>query len=203
MLHPFQPRRPSGGRLRWDLWGLPLALILLGGAFSPIRGEIFRWTDESGTITFTDNLQSVPPQYRHQVRALDDSLPPTPEGSPIPLEQNALGYVVSARVNRRLPVRLVLDTGATSTVISRDAADTLGLEVRNDRPVIIQTANGTVEAAVARVEEIEVGGQRVGPLDVIIHDAVPGADGLLGMNFLGAFRVEIHGDGPTLMLSRP
>ena len=67
--------------------------------------------------------------------------------------------------------------------------------------MVLQTANGTVEAGWAEVKRIEVGGRRAGPLRVVVHEAVPGADGLLGMNFLAGFRVEIRAAGPSLVLS--
>lgn len=119
----------------------------------------------------------------------------------IPLEANELGFLVEARINGETSVRLIVDTGATATVLSPSVARQLGLTVRTEPPVVVRTAGGTVQAGLAEVGEIEVGGRKAGPLRVVIHDAVPGADGLLGMNFLGLFRVELDADAPALLLS--
>ncbi len=146
-------------------------------------------------------MQGVPPDYRDQVTSLDDHLPPPRPPQRIPLERNNLGFVVTTRFNGEIPARLVVDTGATSTVISPALARRLGLRVRTDPPVIVRGVTGTAEAGWASVQEIEVGGRRAGPIQVVVHDAVPGADGLLGMNFLGSFRVEILAEGPSLTLS--
>ena len=186
---------------------MPLALIaglcalaVLGGA---VQAEIYRWVDERGSMHFADNLHSVPPQYRAQLHTLDDQLPPTPQPHLIPLENAAQGFVVQASVNDQTTVRLVLDTGATSTVLAPRVVHGLGIPIRTDPPVQVHTANGVVEAGWAEGVVIEVGGRRSAPLNVIVHDAVPGADGLLGMNYLGAYRVEIRAAGPHLLLSAP
>jgi clan AA aspartic protease (TIGR02281 family) len=111
--------------------------------------------------------------------------------------------VVQVRVNDRETCRLVVDTGATSTVLSPRIADRLGIQIRRAPPVVLHTAGGQIQAGWADLESVEVGGHKVGPLRVIVHESVEGADGLLGMNFLDAFRVEIRSEGPTMSLTRP
>jgi clan AA aspartic protease (TIGR02281 family) len=196
------------------VWQVPLALtfcLALTLLALPAASEIYRWTDEAGSVHFTDSLHGVPPKYRNQVQIRSDRLPTAPPSAPpapatslsarVPLERMDGGYVVQARINGRLMARLLLDTGASMTLLSPRVADQLGLAVQRNPPVLLRTANGQVEAGWADVESIDVGGHRAGPLRVVIHDAIKEADGLLGLNFLGAFRVEIHSQGPTLMLS--
>lgn len=132
---------------------------------------------------------------------MDDRLPAPEPARIVPLEANEAGYVVQARINDTQTVRLVLDTGATATVLSPAVAQRLGLKVRRDPPVLVRTAGGTVTAGTAEVAALEVGGRRAGPLQVVVHDAVPGADGLLGMNFLGLFHVELRADQHALLLT--
>jgi clan AA aspartic protease (TIGR02281 family) len=179
------------------------ALLLVWLLCCPAAAQIYQWKDSRGTTYFADSLHAVPPEYRDQVQALDDRLPPPKPPAQIPLHRGDLGYLVDVTFNRSVAARLILDTGATSTVISRSLASRLGVAVRRDPPVLVKTAGGTVQAGVARVEDLEVGGRHVGPLDVIVHDAVPGMDGLLGMNFLGFFKVEIRSAIPALILSPP
>lgn len=157
----------------------------------------------------------MPARYRRQIETRAEELAPEPppaaalpqQGAPprsaagIPLERGQWGYVVQVRVNDRETARLILDTGATATSLSPRVADRLGLTVRYDPPVTVHTAGGSVRAGRAQVDSLDVGGRRVAPVDVLVFDPVPGADGLLGMDFLGAFRVEIHAQGPALTLS--
>lgn len=176
---------------------IALLLALAGAA----GAEIYRWTDDQGTTHYTDNLHSVPPAHADRVRTLDDRLPPPPPPPQIPLERRDGGFVVAARLEGRTQVRLVVDTGASVTLLSPRVAQALALEVQSTPPVLLRTANGTVEAGWARLREIEVGGRRAGPLRVVIHEALPGLDGLLGMDFLGQYRMELRAEVPALILA--
>lgn len=178
-----------------------------------LRAEIYQWVDRSGSVHFSDNLLSVPPEFRDQIRTRSDRLPPTgPAAEPraarspredVPLEKRDVGYVVRARINGRETCSLVLDTGASSTVLSPRLIARLGIPVQRDPGVVLHTASGEVQAGWAELETLEIGGNTVAPLRVVVHEAVRGADGLLGMNFLGAFHVEILSQGPTLRLKKP
>lgn len=170
------------------------------GLAAPSRAEIYRWTDERGTVHFSDSSEGARPG-QGEFKTLNDRLPPPPKQAAIPLEHRNRSYFLQANVNGKTPARLLVDTGASNTMLSGEIARRLGLAVRTDPPVIVQTANGKITTGWARVEELEVGGRRVGPLRVIVHDAVPGADGLLGMDFLGQFRVEIQSEVPALLLN--
>ncbi len=174
---------------------------MLALAAGPAGAQIYRWTDDRGVSHFADSLHSVPPHQRDAVRAEGDRLPPPAPGAAIPLERVGAAYVVSARLEDRHTARLVVDTGASVTVISPATARRLGVAVRTDPPVTLRTANGTVSAGWAQVAQIEVGGRRSGPLRVVVHDALPDLDGLLGMDFLGTFRLELRAEVPALLLS--
>ena len=47
------------------MWTI-LFWLFLSVPFS-FPGEIYRWTDEKGTVHFTDNISNVPARYRNQV----------------------------------------------------------------------------------------------------------------------------------------
>ncbi|MEI6209659.1 MAG: DUF4124 domain-containing protein [Desulfuromonadales bacterium] len=47
-----------------------LACALLYAA--PLRAETYSWTDESGTVNFTEDYASVPPKYRNMVNIRGD-----------------------------------------------------------------------------------------------------------------------------------
>ncbi len=83
-------------------------------------------------------------------------------------------------------LRLLVDTGATTTVISRARAADLGSRATGRR-VPVRTAGGTVEAEIHVLRQVEIGPLRLDVLEVLVLDrALPsGVDGLLGMDVLG------------------
>ena len=61
-------------------------LLLLLAAATVASAETWEWVDGQGTVTFTDDRQSIPRQYRGSARKLgyDVSAPPLREPSPPP-----------------------------------------------------------------------------------------------------------------------
>ena len=93
-------------------------------------------------------------------------------------------FEVDARVNGR-PLRLLVDTGATSTVLTERDAAAVGIDVGALAYTMpIQTANGRTEAARARIDEIEIGTIRRQSLPVLVARSSGLGQSLLGMNYL-------------------
>jgi clan AA aspartic protease (TIGR02281 family) len=120
----------------------------------------------------------------------------------IPVQMNGAAVIVPVTLNRRLKASLVLDTGATTTMISHRLAASLGL--RTDGPrIVAATANGNVAVPLARLGSIKVGEAEVVNLTVTVHDLSPAAraDGLLGLDFLRRFHVSIDSKNQVLILA--
>ena len=94
---------------------------------------------------------------------------------------------------------MLVDSGATLTALSAGTASAAGLELRKRPfPVMLRTANGTIEARTATVETLRLGDISAHDLPVVVSPALGDTD-VLGMNFLSrlkAWRVE----GSTLIL---
>lgn len=106
-------------------------------------------------------------------------------------------FWVTAELNGE-PVRFLVDSGATTTSISRQTAERAGIEPSRGFGAMVQTANGVVMVDRGRAESIEVGPIERRNLAVHISDAF-GDLNVVGMNFLStlsAWSVE----GRTLVL---
>jgi len=105
----------------------------------------------------------------------------------VPLERRGSSYYVGARLNQRVEVTYLYDTGASLTTIDSDTLARLGLKVPEHAPTIrTQTANGVVEVPILVLDSIEVGGARVqGGFTVSLCDSCSDGRkrGLLGLNF--------------------
>ena len=114
--------------------------------------------------------------------------------------------MVTASINGRRTGRLLLDTGATVTVISRRLArEAEALVAGGTSRITLYTASGIVEAPVITLASLAVGGVLVRHVSAAIHD-LPGIgdeiDGLLGMSFLRHFKMTLDPDRGELTLDR-
>ena len=185
-------------------------LSLVGWSTASRSAEIFRWVDEQGIVHFTDRPQEIPESFRSTATQLkmESRLAPLPP----PLDKASIQYqkkgelmVVQATLNEKAPARFVVDTGASYTTISQATAKELSIDIEINPTVIsFHTANGTIQAPLANVRSIEVGGLALKDLTVAVHDVFPdpGIAGLLGLNFLSQFRVDIDSKNGVLNLEK-
>ena len=121
------------------------------------------------------------------------------EGEDILLNRARDGHFYATLTINDADIEFLVDTGATSVVLSRDDAQKIGLDL--DRLAYTgraQTANGMVSTANIRLDEVRFGGR----LDRNIRASVNGGDldgSLLGMSYLSRFSV-IQIEGNTLRL---
>jgi clan AA aspartic protease (TIGR02281 family) len=125
----------------------------------------------------------------------------TPGETVAPLHTSASGMYLYATVDGRA-MRFVLDTGASYTALSAQAARALGLGYANGPQVMLSTANGIVNAPLVKVNTIDVNGAVVQQIPVVVLDSTAPFDGLLGMSFLDHFDVAIDRSGNRIRLTR-
>jgi len=100
-------------------------------------------------------------------------------------------------------LRLLLDTGASYTMLPVEAVEALGCDTHHPlRRAHIIAANGVIVAPVVAVPWFHCLGQRIEEWPVVAHTLPPGAfvDGLLGMDFLTQFQVTIAVGGAEVRL---
>jgi predicted aspartyl protease len=113
---------------------------------------------------------------------------------------------IFATINEIRDVTLVIDSGAERMVISRRMAAAFGFDLT--RPLRSELLVGLGQAGsvpVVQLDHVQVGGTVVERLIASVSD-LPWtfrADGLLGLNFLGRFRVTLEFDTRSLVLRPP
>ena len=106
-------------------------------------------------------------------------------------------FHVRARVNGQ-PVDFLVDSGATTTGLSADAARRANVAPDSSIELPIDTANGTVMVSTARIAVLEVGNIRQSDAKAVIGQSF-GDTNVLGMSFLsGLTRWKV--EGRTLFL---
>ena len=199
-----------------------LSWVILLLALAPAYAEIYKWVDRDGRVHFSDTLAGIPPEYRDRIeekvgltstlrsnpapqRVLPErrSSAPAPLSYAVPLRRDGNAMLVEALVGGTVRTRLLLDTGAEFTVLSTVAARRLALNLENAAVIPLRSASGVFFAPMLKVQSIAVGDAVAYDVEVIVHDATPGLDGLLGMSFLDNFLVTISTSDERLILTPP
>ena len=113
----------------------------------------------------------------------------------VPMQTSAPGVLVPVLING-MSATLLLDTGASLTIVRPAFAQRAGIKVAFESPRILTTVVGGQRLSIpfVRVLSVSIGAAAVEDMDVGVYDvlpALPGVDGLLGSNFLNHFRVTI------------
>ena len=175
---------------------------------------MYRWTDEQGGIHYSQGIYSVPERFRSKAQLLAfPSSPAAPAESPSPTGGEASKVtripftpgkpiMVSAKINGEGSARLMLDTGASVTVINPRVLAGMGIGSHEAVRGSVKGATGSADVLFVPVQSIEVGGARSGPLRVAAHDVDLGqGDGLLGRDFLDQFTVNIDSTAGVVTIS--
>lgn len=162
--------------------------------------QVFRWIDGEGIIHYSQGVESVPARFRDSAVIIGYDRP----GSSAPVVDTSppgIGRVqftpgqpimVTVRINGTTPATLMLDTGATRTVITPRVLESGGVSYRDAQRGSIRGVTGEAQVLAVRVDSIEASGARYGPLLVVSHDTgFNHGDGLLGRDFLDHFSVNI------------
>ena len=116
------------------------------------------------------------------------------------LQADARGhFVVNALVNG-VPVRAIVDTGATTVALNMTDARRAGVDFAGTRRVMVQTAGGVRQALVVRLAHVRIGDIVVSDVEATVSEANELPVALLGMSFLN--QVEMQRSGRTLTLTR-
>ena len=130
-----------------------------------------------------------------------------PASISVPLERLGSLFVVTIQINETRPARLILDTGASHTILSRAIARELGLfSLRPVASVTMHTVGGSVQADMVQVDSIRIAGAEVRNSIVAIYDlpdAPPDIEGLLGLSVLHQFEVTLDTTRSRLHLGLP
>jgi aspartyl protease family protein len=109
---------------------------------------------------------------------------------------------VSGILNRDTNLNFIVDTGASMVTIPRSTAEYLGLAVDDRNPMRrVNTAGGVKYAPEVTLSSISIGGWEVNDLKALVLDIPDQPDlGLLGLNFLNKFRMDMNTEQGVLLL---
>lgn len=191
-------------------------------ALSPAKADVYHYVDQHGKRVYVDRISRVPIQFRDQLKTVterntvaleqeDDKefeeMSPEEQRvylqkemrsleTPLTMQGNRMMLPVSVRYGARLlTLNLVLDTGASRTVIHNSAIAYLKM------PRIpagqAKVADGTVvNTHLVTFQSMLIGPYTLSPavVSTLEHKGISSYDGLLGMDFLRQAKHEVDFD---------
>lgn len=150
--------------------------------------------------------KSYPPAFRNEVRGLQSAISELKGQAAKIVIRFAPGtrqIPVTASVNQEAAQNFILDTGASMVTIPFSTVRTLGIviSVRNPRRKVY-TASGELYAPEVVLDSIALEGFEVNNVRALVMDLPNQPDvGLLGLNFLRRFRMDLNTDEGLLLLA--
>ena len=198
----------------------------------PADAGMYKWTDENGSIRYTDDPSAIPARHKDAaVELKPESITPSTvreksggEQTPslylargkgagennssgsvtAPVKARGLGFTVETLINEKARATLIIDTGSSYTVISPETAAKLGYTNLESLPKRkVSTAGGVSWVYLVDFDSVEVNGAVAERVKGAISTKLPPkVDGLLGISFLKNFAYQIDSARMTLALSR-
>lgn len=177
--------------------GYVQALMSFNSSFLDRAAGLRRQFNSSDTSEFLGKVENKLQGLASEFQTLDIRIASAHDG----------GKIVSTKINDKVNVMLLVDTGAAMVTLSESVAKRLNLSLDTDsrKKVELVMADGTKVAANAvTLDSIQVGDARAEKVDAVIIKAAGTneIEGLLGMSFLRNFEVEFHGDSMGLTLRK-
>jgi clan AA aspartic protease (TIGR02281 family) len=173
--------------------------------------RLSRWPDAAAAFRAT--LRLDPPAdlasaAREGLQSIDSLLrqPATPgprsEETTVRLQRLGGNWVAHVRVNDTQVARFLVDTGASTCVISPGLAAALNLRPnRQAPPVPLQTISGVTRGQLVSLASLRVGDVEAEDVIAVVHPLQTSMDGILGNTFLARFMVTLDPAQGVLRLS--
>ena len=111
-------------------------------------------------------------------------------------------FLVIATINDTIEAELLIDTGASMSVLRQKFVEEVGLPIKDEEPLTLTTVSDTVEARTIKLDSFGIDDVKFADIPIAVtempEDFLP--DGLLGMDYLSKFEFNLDQEDRTLYL---
>jgi aspartyl protease family protein len=136
----------------------------------------------------------------HVPSASPDAQGAAASGGRVVLTADGRGHFTATGTVNGLPVRFMVDTGASLVSLPSSVARQAGVDLSHATPVVINTANGHARAQRVVINSLKLGQIRANLVEALVVDDAALSQPLLGMSFLN--RTNMLREGDTLVLTQ-
>jgi aspartyl protease family protein len=172
--------------------------------------RLSRWREASAAFEATLRLnpsREVAAVAREGIRSLGSLLRqptvrgPAPDETAVTLQRIGGNWFAQVRLNDARSARFLVDTGASTCVISPGLATALDIHPdRQAQPVPLQTISGLTRGHVVTIPSLRVGDVEAQNVIAVVHPLGPSMDGILGNTFLSRFTMTLDSERGLLRL---
>lgn len=121
-----------------------------------------------------------------------------------PTRADRIGRIAApVMINGRGPFRMILDTGANQSVITKRVADALGLALTPDAKLMLHGVTGSLAVPAVRLETLQTGDLIQRDVRVaVLGSVMGGGDGILGVQGFEGLRVTVDFAKDQLTIAR-
>lgn len=173
--------------------------------------RLSRWREASAAFEATLRLnppEDVAAAAREGIRSLGPLLRqpaargPATEETTVTLQRIGGNWFAQVRLNDARTARFLVDTGASTCVISPGLATALDIHPdRQAQPVPLETISGLTRGHVVTIPSLRVGDVEAQGVIAVVHPLGPSMDGILGNTFLSRFTMTLDSERGVLRLS--
>lgn len=125
-------------------------------------------------------------------------VPPPASREAVVLPADGRGHFFAEGLVNGVPLRFLVDTGASMVMLPADDARRLGIDYLGAPKARVQTAAGPISAYLITLDRVKVGAIELNAIDGIVVEQ-GGQVPLLGMSFLNRVEMRRNGDSMTLI----
>ena len=114
------------------------------------------------------------------------------------LTADVQGHFTTDGLVNGVPIRFVVDTGATLISLPANEARRLSLDYRKGQKATMGTANGKASGYLVQLDTVRIGSVTLHGVDAVVIDGAGLTSPLLGMSFLNRMNMKREGDIMTL-----
>lgn len=174
------------------------ALLVIDGrtqVLAPGQGAVgvtlLRWEGDAALVRYAGGVLELRPGAAAVRAETGLAAPASSRSLAIPAGEGG-HFITEGAINGRR-VRLLVDTGATLVSIPRHEAERLGIDLRQARPAVAQTAGGTVTVHLVTLATLRLGDMQLANVEAsVTPTSMPFV--LLGNNVLARFQMRRDSD---------
>jgi aspartyl protease family protein len=166
------------------------------GETTPDGVKLLSATSGSAVVEYAGKRQTL---LLGQGTRIGSSTPASARSDRVTLTVGSGGHFWASGAINGVPVRFLLDTGATAVALSSDSAKRLGLNYTAGTRVPVRTASTSTAGYRITLDTVSVGQITLNGVDALVLEGRYPEEALLGMSFLSRTQMKREGDTLTLV----